>query len=366
LRQIGKYFYHDEYGLSHLSLLALATYGAVRARPLRKGPFLLIALWFLGALLQLVFHTPLYRHHLVALLFPLAAMAGAGLGYLLEGLTSQRGWKRLPLALLLAWAVFEARDAVWVSAVTLPSFEAGRPEMMQEAIRWVEENTSPTARIVTDVHIIAIRANREVPLETINVSRMRIRTGGIGNAWLIEIVRREAPEAIVFWEKKLSSLDDFTTWVGCHYELARAFDERHRIYRARPPVSLPPEATMRQADFGAMGLLGYMLSATEVRPNTPLTVTLYWEAKAPVEGDWTVFVHLLDGQGERIAQHDGKPAFGNCPTWVWQPGERFEDVHPIAVEGLGAGGPYEIVIGWYDATSGKRLREGAFPLVTLE
>ncbi|MBC7316392.1 MAG: hypothetical protein H5T70_08245 [Chloroflexi bacterium] len=288
------------------------------------------------------------------------------MGYLLEGLTSQRGWRRLPLALLLAWAVFEARDAVWVSAVTLPTLEADRPEMMREAIRWVEENTSPTARIVTDAHIIAIRANREVPLETINVSRMRIRTGGIGNAWLIETVRREAPEAIVFWEKKLSSLDDFAAWVGCHYELAQAFDERHRIYRARPPVSLPPEATARQADFGAMGLLGYMLSATEVRPNTPLTVTLYWEAKAPVEGDWTVFVHLLDGQGERIAQHDGKPAFGNCPTWVWRPGERFEDVHPIAVEGLGAGGPYEIVMGWYDARSGKRLREGAFPLATLE
>jgi len=366
LRQIGKYLYHDEYGLSHLSLLALATYGAMRARPLRRGPFLLVALWFGGTLLQLVFHTPLYRHHLVALLFPLAAMAGAGLGYLLEGLTSQRGWGRLPLALLLAWAVFEAREAAWVSAVTLPALEADRPEMMQEAIRWVEENTSPTARIVTDAHIIAIRANREVPLETINVSRMRIRTGGIGNAWLIETVRREAPEAIVFWEKKLSSLDDFAAWVGCHYELARAFDERHRIYRARPPVSLPPEATIRQADFGAMGLLGYMLSATEVRPNTSLTVTLYWEAKAPVEGDWTVFVHLLDGQGERIAQHDGKPAFGTCPTWVWQPGERFEDVHPIAVEGLGAGGPYEIVMGWYDATSGKRLREGAFPLATLE
>lgn len=366
LRQIGRYLYRDKYGLSHLSLVALAVYGAAKARPLKRGSFFLVGLWFGFTVVQLAFHTPLYRQHFLGIFFPLAGMAGAGLVHLLEDLVHNVSWRRGVLALLLAWVAYEAREAAWVSAVMLPAVEANQPELMQAAIRWVEENTSPAARIVTDAHIIAIRAGREVPLETINLSRMRIRTGGLENLWLIETARRETPEAIIFWEKKLDALDDFATWVACRYELAHAFDERRRIYRWREPPGMPSHAIPREADFGALRLLGYTLSANGVQAGTPLTVTLYWEATAPVEGDWTVFVHLLDSRGELIAQHDGKPTFGTCPTWVWQPGERFEDVHPIAVERLGAGGPYQIAIGWYDAASGKRLKEGAFLLATLE
>ena len=58
-------------------------------------------------------------------------------------------------------------------------------------------------------------------------------------------------------------------------------------------------------------------------------VRLFWEAAAPVDADYTVFVHYLR-DGAKIAQHDRPPADGHLPTTLWQPGDLVLDVHPLA------------------------------------
>jgi len=91
---------------------------------------------------------------------------------------------------------------------------------------------------------------------------------------------------------------------------------------------------------------------TEITPT--LVVTLTWQATEPVAGDYTVFVHLLELNGAKVAQHDARPCDGACPTGAWQPGAIIIDRHTLD---LGDGAPpglYRLGIGLYLLDTGER------------
>ena len=56
-----------------------------------------------------------------------------------------------------------------------------------------------------------------------------------------------------------------------------------------------------------------------LKPGGILGVTLYWRPTAPLDADYTVFVHVIDAQGNPIAQRDTPPQ-GGCTRP--QPGGR--------------------------------------------
>ena len=88
-----------------------------------------------------------------------------------------------------------------------------------------------------------------------------------------------------------------------------------------------------------------------------LDVTLYWEAinSVSIDGDYTVFVHLLDESQRVIAQHDGKPVDGMCPTTTWQPGDIVLDTHEMVWLVDGYEGQATIAVGLYDLLTQQRL-----------
>jgi len=84
-------------------------------------------------------------------------------------------------------------------------------------------------------------------------------------------------------------------------------------------------------------------------------LTLWWEALAPVEEDYTVFTHLLNGQGRLIGGHDSMPANGSRPTSGWKTGRVVRDIHYIAFEAGEDLGEIIIEVGLYDLETGRRL-----------
>jgi hypothetical protein len=76
-------------------------------------------------------------------------------------------------------------------------------------------------------------------------------------------------------------------------------------------------------------------------------VDLHWQATAPVGANYTVFVHLVDGNGQKIAQHDAEPAFGSRPTASWRPGETIDDRIALVVPALARPGTYHVLVGLY-------------------
>jgi hypothetical protein len=74
-----------------------------------------------------------------------------------------------------------------------------------------------------------------------------------------------------------------------------------------------------------------------------LRVTLYWRALAPLERTATVFVHLLDGEGEIAAQQDAPPLNNAYPLPVWPPGMLVADTYLLP-----AAGGAQLGVGLYD------------------
>ncbi|MEN6479258.1 MAG: hypothetical protein ABFD20_06440 [Anaerolineales bacterium] len=85
-----------------------------------------------------------------------------------------------------------------------------------------------------------------------------------------------------------------------------------------------------------------------------VVVMLRWRAETTPQHPWTVFVHLLDGQGRRVAQHDGEPAGGNLSMSLWAPGQTVLDEHVLTFEGLPAE-DWTLAVGLYDAATGERV-----------
>ena len=116
---------------------------------------------------------------------------------------------------------------------------------------------------------------------------------------------------------------------------------------------------------GRMRLLGYDLAQREVRPGEQLELTLYWEVLAPMERDWSVFVHLNDPVIHApVAQRDRYPGQGFLATRSLQPGQTLRDRTVIHVPGtVYEPSQTQLVVGLYDyaGQSGERLRtaEGA-------
>ncbi|MFH1085320.1 MAG: glycosyltransferase family 39 protein, partial [Chloroflexota bacterium] len=113
LRQIGLYWLRDKYGLWHLGLLAAAGVGWLGLRRRRAAEAALMAAWAGGMALALVLHSPLYRHHLAALLPPVCVLAGVGLANLAAQLRTAPRGRQWAIAILLAAVALEARDGAW-------------------------------------------------------------------------------------------------------------------------------------------------------------------------------------------------------------------------------------------------------------
>jgi hypothetical protein len=101
-------------------------------------------------------------------------------------------------------------------------------------------------------------------------------------------------------------------------------------------------------------LTGHEVNDT-VRAGETLRPRLYWQARAPMDKDYTVFVHLLDKGGNLRAQQDCQPQKGDYPTSLWQQGEVIWDGHQIPLPPDLPAGTYRLVAGMYLLESMERL-----------
>jgi hypothetical protein len=114
-----------------------------------------------------------------------------------------------------------------------------------------------------------------------------------------------------------------------------------------PAVEGEPEFSHDASLADAVALVGYDLSPQSPRPGEALGVSLYWEALQPLEDQYHTFVHLLDAQGQKVAQSDRQPGGVYYPTTLWRPGERLRDDHTLAIPGDAPAGVYSLVAGMY-------------------
>jgi hypothetical protein len=110
-----------------------------------------------------------------------------------------------------------------------------------------------------------------------------------------------------------------------------------------------------EADFGGVArLLGYSM-AGDLQPGGEIHLTLFWQALAAMDQDYTVFIHLVGEEGHVWGQGDSPPANGFYLTTEWEEGELIRDQYGIAISPEAPAGEYRLDVGMYLVSTGERL-----------
>jgi 4-amino-4-deoxy-L-arabinose transferase-like glycosyltransferase len=126
----------------------------------------------------------------------------------------------------------------------------------------------------------------------------------------------------------------------------------------------PSKLVDGQLDFNfgnALTLFAAEWSSNPVSPGDTAELVTYWEVTDPkqvgpvvppaYETDVVLFTHVLDTGGDILAQRDSLEA----PSWSWQKGDIYIQIHPIHIAPDTSSGTYETAVGVYDRYSGERL-----------
>ena len=106
---------------------------------------------------------------------------------------------------------------------------------------------------------------------------------------------------------------------------------------------------------GGLSLIRFALSQGAVYPGDVLIVTLTWRAQTNIMQDYKVFVHLMDPEGQLVAQHDAEPDHWRWSTSQWSPGVSVRDAHPVLIPPDLPPGTYHIQVGMYLEATKERL-----------
>jgi hypothetical protein len=90
-------------------------------------------------------------------------------------------------------------------------------------------------------------------------------------------------------------------------------------------------------------------------PGQQISLTLYWQAINPPEGDYTIFVHLLGPDGNLVAQHDTLPLDGLYPTSEWVVDDVFAHHATLQLPSNIPAGSYDLLAGMYTYPNIVRL-----------
>ncbi len=108
-------------------------------------------------------------------------------------------------------------------------------------------------------------------------------------------------------------------------------------YRTMPPVEWGEFARLVGVDTP----LG-----TQTYAGGTVTLLLDWDMIGAAESDYSLLVHLVDANGQVVAQADGFPRGRAVNTWA--AGEELVDLREIQIPATLPPGEYTLRVGWYD------------------
>jgi 4-amino-4-deoxy-L-arabinose transferase-like glycosyltransferase len=98
-------------------------------------------------------------------------------------------------------------------------------------------------------------------------------------------------------------------------------------------------------------LVGYDLRTPIVEPGQKVELLTAWRVRAPFTPEAIMFTHVLDHNGTVVGQTDRL----DVPSWQWQPGDAFVQLHRFPVDPDAPPGLYHLEIGMYTQQDPTRL-----------
>ncbi|MDX1521759.1 MAG: hypothetical protein R3264_09045, partial [Anaerolineae bacterium] len=111
----------------------------------------------------------------------------------------------------------------------------------------------------------------------------------------------------------------------------------------------------RHINFGnQLNFLGYDLPQTEIAAGQSFALTGYWQARQPLNTDYSVLAQLVDENHHLYAGQDNLHP-GSRPTSLWEPWGFVKDPHSVTVPPGTPPGDYFLITGPYDPANWNRL-----------
>ena len=131
-------------------------------------------------------------------------------------------------------------------------------------------------------------------------------------------------------------------------------------YTTMVVLLLHPIQHQATGKLGPIRLIGYDLPEESAHPGQGFAFHLYWQAEAATATDYQVFNHLLDAEGNLVAQIDGPPLpdpLLRRGTSGWDDSEEilYSREYVLTLPEDLAPGEYSLVTGFYRRDSGQRL-----------
>ena len=121
-----------------------------------------------------------------------------------------------------------------------------------------------------------------------------------------------------------------------------------------PPLTAIPAENDFYAELDEqIALIGYDAPGSS-SSGSQLTFTAYWQALNQMDSNYQVFVHLLDDEGQVVAQSDSLNP-GDFPTEQWPLDKYVRDEHHITLPDDIPPGFYRWSVGMWLAADGTRL-----------
>jgi hypothetical protein len=97
------------------------------------------------------------------------------------------------------------------------------------------------------------------------------------------------------------------------------------------PFTAEPAGVSLEANVGdQVALIGYDTSSTSARAGEEVEIVLYWQAFAPMDINYQVFLHLMAEDGSLVSQSD-KLNPGHFPTKRWPLDRYIRDAHTLTM-----------------------------------
>ncbi|MDM8526882.1 glycosyltransferase family 39 protein [Anaerolineales bacterium HSG24] len=141
-------------------------------------------------------------------------------------------------------------------------------------------------------------------------------------------------------------------------EVIDSEDYRHQFDLLATPKRYAGGESIEQVtslNFGDKLLLtGYNMPIQTASANSTVPVTVFWQALAPMQTRYRAFMHLVDDEGNRWAQHDDDPAC-RLLTNEMRPEQRSSRQFRLTIDSNTPSGEYQVIFGIYHPDDFQRL-----------
>ena len=253
--------------------------------------------------------------------------------------------------------------AMFVLAISaLPLYAAQRYQVdpMRQAVETIQDQSTPDrANILFDR---VDTSERLAPFLPGWSSLAALQLGGAADTWSAQKIQAFSAERPEMWyvldfgaepkKDERQAIDRTLSETLC--KVSREFAGSAQVSRF---VTTPNgvDAYRRPNEQFENGLHLDRVNVNHTTWGEPLCFEMEWHTTKALPADYTVFIHVLDQNGQIVAQTDSQPGGGYAPTSSWPVETPIADRHGLILPpSVLAPGRYDIVMGLY-GPDGVRL-----------